>query len=317
MDLDRLRAFQVVCEEGSVSRAAIRLFRSQPAISMQLAALEGEAKAVLLRRTGRGVEPTAEGRRLLSCAAELFRAQDRLREAWSGEAGEGELRIAASDTVTRHLLPAVLRALRRRRPGVHLQLVQSATPESQNLLRGGRADVAFLLLPVAESRLACEVVLRYRHVAAYPRGDRGTGPVEPQELAQRPLVLLARGTQTRHLVDEAFRARGLSPTQVLEVGSVSIQKEMVRSGLGVGILPAYAMERGDALRARPIAGASIREIAVAWRSDLPLTGAAEAFLGEVRAEAARRATLGGRGASPVGEREGFSRRTGGAGGSPS
>lgn len=292
MDLDRLRMLQVVCEEGSVSRAAVRLFRTQPAISMQLASLEAEAGARLVVRTGRGVRPTPEGTRLLACAAELFRAHDRLREAWSGELEAGELRLAASDTVSRHLLPAALRALVRRRPGVRVHLVQSITPESQNLLRSGQVDLAFLLLPIADPALAREVVLRYRHVAVYPRYARGAGSVAPEELARGPLVLLARGTQTRHLVDEAFGSRGIAPSRVLEVGSVSIQKEMIRCGLGVGIVPAYAVGTQDRLRTRPIAGASMREIAIAWRRDLPLTGAAQAFLEEIRAQARRRAGRG-------------------------
>jgi len=289
MELERLRILQVVAEEGSVSRAAVRLFRTQPAVSMQLATLEAEAGTQLLTRTGRGVRPTPEGRRLLACAAELFRAHDRMREAWSGEAEAGDLRVAASDTVSRHLLPGALRALVRRRPGVRVHLFQSATPDSLNLLRGGEVEVAFLLLPIADGRLAREVVLRYRHVAVYPRARRGSGAVAAEELAQGPLVLLARGTQTRHLVDEAFRSRGIAPARVLEVGSVSIQKEMVRCGLGVGIAPAYAVEPQDRLRTRPIAGASTREIAVAWRNDLPLTGAAQAFLEQIRAQARRRA----------------------------
>jgi len=290
VDLERLRILQVVCEEGSVSRAAVRLFRTQPAISMQIATLEAEAQARLLTRTGRGVEPTGEGRRLLACAAELFRAHDRLREAWSGEAEGGDLRVAASDTVARHLLPAALRALVRRRPRLRLHLVQSVTPEAQNLLRSGQVELAFLLLPVADPRLSREVVLRYHDVAVYPRRPGAGGPVELAELARGRLVLLARGTQTRHLVDGAFRARGLAPEEILEVGSVSIQKEMVRCGLGVGIAPAYAVEPRDRLRTRPIADAALREIAVAWRKDLALTASAESFLREVRGEAARRGT---------------------------
>jgi DNA-binding transcriptional LysR family regulator len=293
MDLERLRTFQVVCEEGSVSRAAVRLFRTQPAISMQLATLEAEAGARLLLRNSRGVSPTPAGRRLLASAAELFRAYERLRDSWAGEDVGGDLHVASSDTIARHFLPPVLRELTRRRPGVRLHLVQSATPESQNRLRHGEVEVAFLLRPLADPRLTAETVLRYRHVAASPRsGRRGpadAAPIDPSELARGALVLLARGTQTRHLVDEAFRARGIAPERVLEVGSVSIQKEMVRCGLGVGVLPDYAVEPGDRLRARPIAGASVREIAVAWRRDLPLTRAAEAFLELTRAEAARRA----------------------------
>ncbi len=288
MDLERLRMLQLVCEEGSVSRAAVRLFRTQPAVSMQLATLEAEAGTQLLTRTGRGVRPTPEGRRLLACAAELFRAHDRLEEAWSGEAGAGDLRVAASDTVSRHLLPGTLRALLRRRPGARLHLVQSVTPDAVNLLRRGEVEIAFLLLPVADPRLAREVVLRYRHVAVYPPAGKRSGAVTAEELAGGPLVLLARGTQTRHLVDEAFRARGIAPARVLEVGSVSIQKEMVRCGLGVGIAPDYALLPQDRLRTRPIDGASIREIAVAWRNDLPLTRAGQAFLEEIRAQARAR-----------------------------
>src|SRR6266704_6898486 len=153
MDLDRLRLFQTICEEGSVTRAAVRIFRTQPDVSMQLRALEAEAGARLLIRTRRGVRPTPEGQRLLACCAELFRAHDRLRESWSAGEAEGELTIACSDTIARHFLPPVLKGLVRSHPRTGLHLVASATPESLNRLRRGEADVAFLLRPVADPRL--------------------------------------------------------------------------------------------------------------------------------------------------------------------
>src|SRR3990172_3012483 len=183
MDLDRLRIFQMVCKEGSVSRAAVRLFRTQPAISMQLATLEAEAGARPLLRDNPGGPPPPAAPRPLPCAAELFRAYERLRDPGAGEDVGGDLHVASSDTIARHFLPPVLRELVRRRPGVRLHLVQSATPESQNRLRRGEVEVAFLLRPVADPRLAVETVLRYRHVAAYPRTrDRGRtdpAPVDP------------------------------------------------------------------------------------------------------------------------------------------
>jgi DNA-binding transcriptional LysR family regulator len=180
----------------------------------------------------------------------------------------------------------VLRALLRRRPAARLQLRESATPGSQNQLHAGEVDVAFLLRPFADPLLAHATVLRYRHVAISParRGRRmPTAPITHAELAGAALVLLARGTQTRRLVDEGFRARGLLPERVLEVGSVSIQKELVRQGLGVGIVPAYAVEPRDRLRVRTIEGATQREIAAAWRSDLAPTGVLADFLEELRA----------------------------------
>jgi DNA-binding transcriptional LysR family regulator len=290
MDLDRLRAFQVVCEEASVTRAAVRLCRSQPAISMQVATLEAEAGTRLLARTRRGVSPTPAGQRLLACAAELFRAHERLREVWSAEESGGDLRIGCGDTVARHFLPPVLRELLRRRPGVRLHLAQSSTPESQNRLGRGEVEVAFVHRPVTDPRLTLESVLRYRHVAAFARGRRAplSAPIDPAELARGPLVLLARGTHTRHLIEEAFRERGIIAARVVEVGSVSTQKEMVRCGLGAGILPAYAVEPRDRLHARPIVGAPVRDIAIAWRRDLPLTRAAQDFLDVTRAELPRK-----------------------------
>lgn len=290
MDLDRLRVFQAICEEGSVTRAAVRLFRTQPAVSMQLRALEAEAGARLFERTRRGVRPTPEGQRLLACCAELFRAHDRLREAWRAAEGEGELTIACSDPVSRFFLPQVLVRLVAAHPRTRLHVLPSATPEALNRLRRGEADVAFVLRPAVDPRLSLETVLRYRHVAAFPSGSRRTStsrrPIEPRELGERHLILLHRGTQTRRLIDDAFLAKGIVPGSVLDVGSVSLQKELVRRGLGVAILPGYAVEPRDGLAVRPIAGASVREIAMAWRKDLPPTRALEAFLAFARTRAA-------------------------------
>src|SRR3990172_7873855 len=189
MDLERLRTFQVVCEEGSVSRAAVRLFRSQPAISMQLATLEAEAGTRLLLRNSRGGSPSPAGQRLLACAAELFRAYERLRDSWAGEDVGGDLHVASSDTIARHFLPPVLRELVRRRPVVRLHLVQSATPESQNRLRRGEVEVAFLPRSIRKSwrraRWCCSRAARRRATSwTRPSGREGSCPSASSRLAR-------------------------------------------------------------------------------------------------------------------------------------
>jgi DNA-binding transcriptional LysR family regulator len=146
--------------------------------------------------------------------------------------------------------------------------------------------------------LELETVIRYRHVAVSPAPRRGggtapRGAIRPAELVTLPLVLLQRGTQTRRLIDEALGGLGLVPERVLDVGTVSLQKELVRAGLGVGVLPDYAVEPRDRLAARPIAGAPVREIAVAWRRELPPTAALSAFLAAVRRPPPRRTPVPG------------------------
>ena len=105
LDLGALEAFVAACEDGSVSRAAQRLFRSQPSTTRQIAALETELGTALLDRSARGVKPTAAGTEVLALARRLLTDAQALHEAArSGGGAFGVLRIACSDTVARYWL---------------------------------------------------------------------------------------------------------------------------------------------------------------------------------------------------------------------
>ncbi len=97
MDIDLLKTFVMVCEEGSLTRAAVRLFRTQPAITQQIQVLEREFGHVLLERTARGVRPTAQGQALRERAGRLFREWDGLVEEMRDRSeGRGRSVISAS-----------------------------------------------------------------------------------------------------------------------------------------------------------------------------------------------------------------------------
>lgn len=281
LDLGALEAFVAACEDGSVSRAAQRLFRSQPAVTRQISSLETELGAVLLDRSSKGVKPTAAGREILERAHRLLRDSEALREA-AHSPGEttGTLRIACSDTVARYWLAPHLGAFAARHPRISLELDLSASPEISHRVAHDLSDVGFVLLPLQHPSLSHRVVLRYRHVAAFAAGRApaaGTA-ITPEILAGSPLVLLGRQTRSRQLIEEGFGRKGLRPERIVEVGNVSVQKELVRVGLGVGVLPDYACVPGDGLEYRPIEDASVREIALVTHKTDFVAGPADAFV---------------------------------------
>lgn len=281
LDLDALEAFVTACECGSVSQAAHRLFRSQPAVTRQIAGLEDALGATLLERSSKGVKPTTSGTEVLERARRILREAASLKQAaHSGEGPAGSLRIACSDTVARYWLAPHLGAFARRHPRVSLELELSSTPETADRVAHGLSDVGFVLLPLHHPSLSHRVVLRYRHVAAFAAGQASAdpSPVSPADLAGSPLVLLGRQTRSRQLIEEGFRRHGLWPSRIVEVGNVSVQKELVRVGLGVGVLPDYACVEGDGLEYRPIDGASVREMALATHKTDFAEGPADAFV---------------------------------------
>ena len=149
-------------------------------------------------------------------------------------------------------------------PRVQLRLVSGVTPAIANLVERGACELGFVLLPLRNSRLELRPVFQYRHVAVFPpRGTpKGVQEASVQDLCERPLVLLTKETATRKAFDEMVNAKGFQPRQVLEVGSIAVQKAMVRAGLGAGILPDYTLDKRDGLPSLPIQGARTHTLAL-------------------------------------------------------
>jgi len=285
MDLDLLRTFVVVCEEGSLTRAAVKLFRTQPALTQQIHVLEREFGHVLLERTARGVRPTAQGQALRERAGRLFREwaglEEEMRDLSQGV--RGDLRIACSDTVARYFLPEILAGFVRAHPMVRLELRHASSAGIARMVEDGACEVGFVLQPLSRAGLDLIPVLQYRHCAAFcPDADLGDRTeISAAELVKERLVLLPRETRTRQHIEEGFHRQGVVCDEVLEVGNVSVQKAMVRAGLGVGILPDYALTPADGLRFLPIGQSHVRTIAACTANGFAPSGAAQAFLGMV------------------------------------
>jgi DNA-binding transcriptional LysR family regulator len=261
-DLDLVRTFLVVAQERSLTRAAARLFRTQSALSRRLQQLEQALGQALFVRRKVGVVLTDAGSQLLEPARELLKARDRLLTRGATGSIRARLRIACSDTVARYLLAPRLPALLDAWPDLELELQVSNTPQTIARVAEGDADLGFVLLPARHKGLEFRPVLTYHHMAAFPPGRAPRGKeVGLATVLEQPLVLLDRSTRTRQLIDASLLSKGLFPGRVTEVGNVSVQKALVRAGLGVGILPGYAREAADGLGWRGIQGSSERVLA--------------------------------------------------------
>ena len=265
MDIQLLETFLVVCEERNLSRAAVRLFRTQPAITRQIQALEAQLGFRLIERTPRGVHPTPQGEELRTRGARILGELRGLKDIGSeGDGPSGELHIACSDNVASHFLASILGRYAKECPRVQIRLVSGVTPSIANLVERGACDLGFVLLPLRNPRLELKPVLHYRHVAVFPpRGaPKGSQDMAVKDLCETSLVLLTRDTATRRSFDEMLIAKGLQPRHILEVGSIAVQKAMVRAGIGAGILPDYTLEKRDGLPSLPIQGARTQTLAL-------------------------------------------------------
>ena len=276
-----LRYFTAVAEELSFTRAAEKLFVSQPALSKQIRALERQLGVDLLRRDRHGVALTAQGAALLPHAREVLAvwrsAQTAVEEVKS--AGRCDLVIGMSTSPGRGLLPALRARLLSRHPNVHPVLRQVNWADPTAGLADGSSDVAFIWLPLPDAgRYQHAVVAREPRLVALPDGHplaaRAAadleGKVDFSDLLDEPFLALP--PQAGPLRDSwlALDARdGREPRIGAVVASAEETHEAVAGGQGVVLLAANnaPLVARDEVVAVPVRGVSPSLLAVAARKD--------------------------------------------------
>ncbi|HKZ06352.1 MAG TPA: LysR family transcriptional regulator [Methylomirabilota bacterium] len=289
MDLRHLRYFVSVAEHANVSRAALRVHISQPALSRRIRELEAELGVRLFDRVGRQVRLTAEGDDLLRQAREVLARADSLDERARALRGGavGTLRVGANPLLIQSGLPRVLTRFRRARPGVDVRLTEDGGVRLVELVERGDLHVAVTAV-AAGTRLASRLLFPIRVLAVAGRRPvwKSRRTLEVRELADEPLLMLRPTFTSRRLFDAACRIAHVEPRLAVESAEPRSLIELAAAGHGVAIVPSTLRALPRSLTAMAVVqeGRALGTwIGVVWDSRRALPAYAAAFIEELTA----------------------------------
>lgn len=242
LELRHLRIVDAIAKEGTVTAAAERIFLTQPAVSHALRELESRLGVQLFRRTGKRMEPTAEGRRVLEVADRVLdevRTAELDLEHFKG-GRRGRLRIATHCYTCYHWIPRVVEELGERLPEVELQIVPEATEDPTAFLLSERIDLAIMHRLPQHEEIAVEPLLEDEIVGILPPDHELAGRdwLEPRDFSNERIFL--HGPRERSLLMSRYLApAGVDPNRVSQLGLSEAIFECVRAGLGVSAMASW------------------------------------------------------------------------------
>ena len=294
MELTQLEFFVKVVEEGSFSKAAERVFRTQPAISIAIRRLEEEVGAPLFDRAERTPRLTEAGHVLHDYALRILQLREQAREAVAELRAleRGRVRVGANESTSLYLLPQVILAYRERHPHIKVEIRRLVSERLPREVLERNIDLALMASEPKERDLTAFPVLKDELVLIlhprHPLAARGK-PVTIKELGSETFLAHNVQTASRLKVVEAFAKQRTSLNITLELATIETIKRFVQQQIGIAFVPRMCvreeLERG-ALATVPVRGLTYRRtLWAAHRRGTALSHAAAAFIEVLRAQA--------------------------------
>jgi len=282
--LDYYRIFYETALCRSFSVAAQRLYISQSAISQCIHQLENDLNTKLFVRTRKGVSLTNEGqllfRKVESAITSIEQGEKQLDRLRHLEAGE--LRIAAGDTITTHFLLKYLEEYHATYPNIRIEMANSYSSQMLTLVKEGKADLAFVNMPMEDDELVFESCLEINDVFVCGPDYEKKATYSWQEVAELPLILIEKNASSRHFLEKNFSERNVSLNPQIEVAVHDLLIRFASIHLGIScVVEQFSkdeLERGIIQRIDLDPPLPKRSIGCAYLKNAPLSSAAKAFL---------------------------------------
>ncbi|KIL49401.1 LysR family transcriptional regulator [Jeotgalibacillus soli] len=248
MNIENMRSFCLVVENGSVSQAARLSFISQPAVTRQVKQMEDEYGALLFERKDGKLELTAAGKTVYDFARNIVDEYDLSQEAVQELIGKesSALVIGASLTIGEYLMPTILGSYKKKEPDITIHVSILNTPAILEQLNQREIDLALVegQVPDGDYRIY-EFAKDELTLVTHPRHPFvKRESVTLDDVAKEVLICREANSGTRFQVErELERVGGLKEQSILEMGTTQAIKNAVEEGLGVSILPALAVAK--------------------------------------------------------------------------
>ncbi len=280
MEFRHLQTFQAIVKEGSFLKAAEKLQYAQSTITLHIQQLEAELGVKLFSRRGKRTELTFAGRTLRDRADRLLHQAASLQQAMTDlVAGEaGHLRIGSIEPVASVYLPAILVQFCQKHPKVRLTLEVGVTQSISQRVATGSLDLAICSPPNANLDLIFELLFQDPISLLLPENHPLTtlDEIPPSLLAEERLILTEEHCPYRNILEKALLLHGINPFSGIEVMSLEALKQMVKYGLGIGVIPMAAIDPPPLNTiARSISGLELKlPVGIVFQSEVNFPGSA-------------------------------------------
>ena len=277
MDIRALRYFVEVVRSNSFTRAAEKLYVTQPTISKMVKSLEDELGGPLLLREGRSVRLTDAGRVVFERGQQLLQDAERLRLEVAEVDGiaRGDLAVGISPT-TGHYMAPIIAQYRQRYPGVHLHLRELGARALEQAVADGEIDLAMGLLSAGSTTshpLSSLRIKTHTTLAVFPkaRAPQGVSSVRWRDLAALPFVLYESDFALYEGVRACCEQAGFEPQIALQSRYWDFIGDLVAADVGIAIMFEHVAARYDPalVTCLPVVQPSLsHDFGLSWRADL-------------------------------------------------
>jgi DNA-binding transcriptional LysR family regulator len=290
MELTQLEFFLMVVEQGSFSKAAVRVYRTQPAVSIAIRRLEEEIGAQLFDRSQKTPTLTDAGELVFDYAQRILALRDQARDvvAELRSLKRGRVRIGANESTSLYLLPHLILEYRERHPNVKVEIYRHVSERLPREVLDRNVDFALLAFEPVDSDLESFPILQDELVLImnpdHPLAKRES--VKIKELGKESFLAHNVKTGSRYKVVEAFTQHHTPLNVTLELATVETIKRFVQLKIGLAFVPHMCvreeLERGT-LTTVPVQGLTyFRTLWVTHRRQMTFSHAAAAFLEVLR-----------------------------------
>jgi len=247
VNLNQLRIFFESAKQLSFSKAAKRLYISQPAVSSQIKHLEEMFKQQLFTKVGRRIYLTESGKVLLGYASKIFELEAEAEKTLNEikEIQKGTLHVGTTKTYARYLMPKYISTFHAMYPGISIHLSEGSSMEMVQSLSNMKNEIA-IVASANYPKSSNNIILGHEEILLVVRSDHELArrdSITVEELSKIPLIMREEGSGARRVIMDMFRKANCTPTILHEASNFGLIVELMEIGEGASFVVKSAVEK--------------------------------------------------------------------------